>query len=82
MRKKRYKRVIILALVHQRMLNNPGRSFASADHEGRVCSGDAMGCGRLSGNRVLGPFVREYPLDAWELQWAEGPGADTSQGEH
>jgi hypothetical protein len=41
-----------------------------------------MGYVRLSGNRVLGAFIREYPLNAWELQWAEGPRVDTSQGEH
>lgn len=46
------------------MLNNPGKSLASADHEGRVCFGNVMGCVRLSGQRVPGAFVREYCLVA------------------
>lgn len=49
------------------MPNNLGKSLASADHEGRVCSGNVMGCVRLSGQRVPGAFVREYRLVAGNI---------------
>lgn len=58
-----HERDIVLALE----LNNLGKSFASADHKGRVCSDDVMGCIMLSGERVPGAFIREHPLDAWQL---------------